>query len=84
MNLVTASGKGSETHQKEKLVITEEHFQRVARSLIMHLRQHEEAVAQDGIPIMPSLSFFLLRFQYMKISIVMQAKPPLPLNCMPC
>eukprot|EP00268_Persea_americana_P052479 TRINITY_DN5877_c0_g1_i1.p1 TRINITY_DN5877_c0_g1~~TRINITY_DN5877_c0_g1_i1.p1 ORF type:complete len:831 (-),score=179.28 TRINITY_DN5877_c0_g1_i1:344-2836(-) len=44
----SASGKGSETHQKEKLVITEEHFQRVARSLIMHLRQHEEAVAQEG------------------------------------
>lgn len=57
MDLVTAGGKGSGNQQKEKLVITEEHFQRVARSLIMRLRQHEETVVQDGIPIMPLLCF---------------------------
>ncbi|CAL9119348.1 unnamed protein product [Musa textilis] len=40
--------QGSESHQKKKLVITEEHFQRVTQALVMRLRQHEEAVAQDG------------------------------------
>lgn len=43
-----ASGEGSESRQKKKLVITEEHFQRVTQSLIMRLRQHEEAIMQDG------------------------------------
>ncbi|KAJ8476576.1 hypothetical protein OPV22_020303 [Ensete ventricosum] len=40
--------QGSESHQKKKLVITEEHFQRVTQALVMRLRQHEEAVARDG------------------------------------
>jgi hypothetical protein len=33
---------------KKKLVITEEHFQRVTQALVMRLRQHEESVMQDG------------------------------------
>ncbi|XP_072979096.1 DNA replication licensing factor MCM6 [Typha angustifolia] len=40
--------EGPENHQKKKLVITEEHFQRVTQALVMRLRQHEEAVLQDG------------------------------------
>ncbi|KAK1256867.1 Protein PROLIFERA [Acorus gramineus] len=44
------TGEGAEGgQQKKKLVITEEHFQRVTRALVMRLRQHEEAVMQDGI-----------------------------------
>ncbi|KAK1276112.1 Protein PROLIFERA [Acorus gramineus] len=43
------TGEGAEGgQQKKKLVITEEHFQRVTRALVMRLRQHEEAVMQDG------------------------------------
>ncbi|XP_077249548.1 minichromosome maintenance (MCM2/3/5) family protein [Tasmannia lanceolata] len=38
----------SGSRQKKKLVITEEHFQRVTQALVMRLRQHEEAVMQDG------------------------------------
>jgi DNA replication licensing factor MCM6 len=34
---------------KKKLVITEEHFQRVTQALVMRLRQHEESVTKDGI-----------------------------------
>jgi DNA replication licensing factor MCM6 len=33
---------------KKKLVITEEHFQRVTQALVMKLRQHEESVKKDG------------------------------------
>uniref|UniRef100_A0A0E0HBC5 DNA replication licensing factor MCM6 n=1 Tax=Oryza nivara TaxID=4536 RepID=A0A0E0HBC5_ORYNI len=33
---------------KKKLVITEEHFQRVTQALVMRLRQHEESVTKDG------------------------------------
>ncbi|RLN30454.1 minichromosome maintenance protein [Panicum miliaceum] len=33
---------------KKKLVITEEHFQRVTQALVMRLRQHEESVMKDG------------------------------------
>jgi hypothetical protein len=33
---------------KKKLVITEEHFQRVTQALVMKLRQHEESVMKDG------------------------------------
>ncbi|KAI3831348.1 hypothetical protein MKX03_034134, partial [Papaver bracteatum] len=43
-----ASGAGTEIRQGRKLVITDEYFQRVTRSLILHLRQHEDTVAQDG------------------------------------
>ncbi|KAI3944829.1 hypothetical protein MKW92_013269 [Papaver armeniacum] len=43
-----ASGAGTEIRQGRKLVITDEYFQRVTRSLILHLRQHEDSVAQDG------------------------------------
>ncbi|KAI3964497.1 hypothetical protein MKW92_005007 [Papaver armeniacum] len=42
------SGAGTGTHQGRKLVITDEYFQRVTQSLILHLRQHEDTVAQDG------------------------------------
>ncbi|KAH7657840.1 DNA helicase protein [Dioscorea alata] len=38
----------TETQQKKKLVITQEHFQRVTQALVMRLRQHEESVMQDG------------------------------------
>lgn len=41
----------SETQQKKKLVITQEHFQRVTQALVMRLRQHEESVMQDGMNI---------------------------------
>jgi hypothetical protein len=33
---------------KKKLVITEEHFQRVTQALVMRLRQHEESITKDG------------------------------------
>ncbi|XP_047043718.1 DNA replication licensing factor MCM6 isoform X1 [Lolium rigidum] len=33
---------------KKKLVITEEHFQRVTQALVMKLRQHEESLKKDG------------------------------------
>ncbi|ONK54815.1 uncharacterized protein A4U43_UnF11040 [Asparagus officinalis] len=39
---------GNENRQKKKMVITEEHFQRVTQALIMRLRQHEDTVVQDG------------------------------------
>ncbi|KAI3997014.1 hypothetical protein MKX01_021290 [Papaver californicum] len=42
------SGAGTGTRQGRKLVITDEYFQRVTQSLILHLRQHEDTVAQDG------------------------------------
>ncbi|XP_074556033.1 DNA replication licensing factor MCM6 isoform X2 [Curcuma longa] len=41
-------GQQSDSHQKKKLVITEEHFQRVTQALIMGLRQHEESVSREG------------------------------------
>ncbi|XLR61527.1 hypothetical protein S83_012199, partial [Arachis hypogaea] len=34
--------------QTKKLIISDEYFQRVTRALIMHLRQHEETVLQQG------------------------------------
>lgn len=43
------SGSGTGTRQGRKLVITDEYFQRVTQSLILHLRQHEDTVAQDGM-----------------------------------
>ncbi|KAK1693772.1 hypothetical protein QYE76_010469 [Lolium multiflorum] len=33
---------------QKKLVITEEHFQRITQALVMKLRQHEESVKKDG------------------------------------
>ncbi|KAK8914396.1 Protein PROLIFERA [Platanthera zijinensis] len=45
------NGGGSQEmdgRQKKKMVITEEHFQRVTQALILRLRQHEETVMQDG------------------------------------
>ncbi|RZC46839.1 hypothetical protein C5167_039793 [Papaver somniferum] len=42
------SGSGTGTRQGRKLVITDEYFQRVTQSLILHLRQHEDTVAHDG------------------------------------
>ncbi|OVA01375.1 Mini-chromosome maintenance [Macleaya cordata] len=42
------SGVGSGSRQGRKLVITDEYFQRVTQSLILRLRQHEEAIMQDG------------------------------------
>ncbi|KAG6523591.1 hypothetical protein ZIOFF_013452 [Zingiber officinale] len=51
-NIQTPDKKGheqqSDSHQKKKLVITEEHFQRVTQALIMCLRQHEESVSREG------------------------------------
>lgn len=45
---IVAGDQGTEIRQKKKMVITEEHFQRVTQALIMRLRQHEETVMQDG------------------------------------
>jgi hypothetical protein len=45
---------------KKKLVITEEHFQRVTQALVMRLRQHEESVAKDGTTDTCVLDFTLL------------------------
>lgn len=42
---VAESGPDPEK-QREKFVVTDEYFQRVTRALVMHLRQHEETVAQ--------------------------------------
>lgn len=46
---------------KKKLVITEEHFQRVTQALVVRLRQHEESVTKDGtsLSITFSCSFIL-------------------------
>ncbi|KAK9267447.1 hypothetical protein L1049_009873 [Liquidambar formosana] len=41
-------GAGSADRQGKKLVITDEYFQRVTQALVMRLRQHEEAIIQDG------------------------------------
>ncbi|KAG9448089.1 hypothetical protein H6P81_014217 [Aristolochia fimbriata] len=38
----------AQAQPKKKIVITEEHFQRVTQALVMRLRQHEETVMQDG------------------------------------
>ncbi|KAJ6795651.1 DNA replication licensing factor MCM6 [Iris pallida] len=43
-----AGEQGNVTRPKTKLVITEEHFQRVTQALVMRLRQHEETIKQDG------------------------------------
>ncbi|GAB2281063.1 MCM DNA helicase complex subunit mcm6, variant 2 [Dionaea muscipula] len=45
-----ANADGAANQQKKKLVITEEYFQRVTQALIMHLRQHDEALTQDDLP----------------------------------
>ncbi|KAF8030719.1 hypothetical protein BT93_D0029 [Corymbia citriodora subsp. variegata] len=42
------SGASSVDKQREKLVVSDEYFQRVTQALIMRLRQHEEAVIQEG------------------------------------
>ncbi|PKA59065.1 Protein PROLIFERA [Apostasia shenzhenica] len=39
---------GPQSGQRKKIVITEEHFQRVTQALVMRLRQHEETVTRDG------------------------------------
>jgi len=44
-----AGGQGNESRQKKKMVITEEHFQRITQALVMRLRQHEETVIRDGM-----------------------------------
>jgi hypothetical protein len=45
---------------KKKLVITEEHFQRVTQALVMKLRQHEESLKKDGTIHTYVLDFALL------------------------
>ena len=45
---------------KKKLVITEEHFQRVTQALVMRLRQHEESVKKDGTSFWITLSSSLI------------------------
>ncbi|PON44635.1 DNA replication licensing factor Mcm [Parasponia andersonii] len=42
------NGGGSANQQGKKLVISDEYFQRVTQALVMRLRQHEEAVTQEG------------------------------------
>ncbi|KAG7963808.1 hypothetical protein I3843_09G136400 [Carya illinoinensis] len=42
------SGEGTGNRPGKKLVITDEYFQRVTQALVMRLRQHEEAVIQEG------------------------------------
>ncbi|XP_030550655.2 DNA replication licensing factor MCM6 isoform X2 [Rhodamnia argentea] len=42
------SGASSADKQREKLVVSDEYFQRVTQALIMCLRQHEEAVTREG------------------------------------
>ncbi|XP_023003527.1 DNA replication licensing factor MCM6 isoform X1 [Cucurbita maxima] len=40
-------GSGSQ-HEKKKLLLSDEYFQRVTQALVMRLRQHEESVMQEG------------------------------------
>lgn len=42
------TGASSGDKQREKLVVSDEYFQRVTQALIMRLRQHEEAVTREG------------------------------------
>lgn len=42
------NGDEATTQKGKKLVITDEYFQRVTHALVMHLRQHEESVMQEG------------------------------------
>ncbi|KAA0052410.1 DNA replication licensing factor MCM6 isoform X1 [Cucumis melo var. makuwa] len=42
------SGSGNSQHRKEKLLVSDEYFQRVTQALVMRLRQHEEYVNQEG------------------------------------
>ncbi|KAI6704254.1 hypothetical protein NL676_013390 [Syzygium grande] len=42
------SGASSADKQREKLVVSDEYFQKVTQALIMCLRQHEEAVMREG------------------------------------
>ncbi|XP_073018349.1 DNA replication licensing factor MCM6-like [Primulina eburnea] len=42
------NGAGIASKQGNKLVISDEYFQRVTRALIMRLRQHEETITQQG------------------------------------
>uniref|UniRef100_A0A9I9CQE6 DNA replication licensing factor MCM6 n=1 Tax=Cucumis melo TaxID=3656 RepID=A0A9I9CQE6_CUCME len=41
-------GSGNSQHRKEKLLVSDEYFQRVTQALVMRLRQHEEYVNQEG------------------------------------
>lgn len=49
-NCGAENGGGSANQQGKKLVISDEYFQRVTQALVMRLRQHEEAVMQEGKP----------------------------------
>ncbi|KAG0500412.1 hypothetical protein HPP92_000484 [Vanilla planifolia] len=41
-------GEQGSDNRPKKMVITEEHFQRITQALVLRLRQHEEQVTQDG------------------------------------
>ena len=51
------NGGGSANQQGKKLVISDEYFQRVTQAIVMRLRQHEEAVMQEGKAICTCLLY---------------------------
>ena len=48
LNVKTLEEDPADGVGKKKLVITEEHFQRVTQALVMKLRQQEESAKKDG------------------------------------
>lgn len=59
---------------KKKLVITEEHFQRVTQALVMRLRQHEESVKKDGTTWIHLLALLTQLYTCMFILATVQVK----------
>ncbi|MBA0683186.1 hypothetical protein Goari_024857 [Gossypium aridum] len=51
-----SESEGTTNQQKEEYRVKEDYFQRVTQALVMRLRQHEEAVRQEGKPVMSSQS----------------------------
>ena len=45
---LSENGVGSANQQKEEYRVKEDYFRRVTQALIMRVRQHEEAVKQEG------------------------------------
>lgn len=53
---------GTTNQQKEEYRVKEDYFQRVTQALVMRLRQHEEAVRQEGKPVMSSQSVLWISY----------------------
>lgn len=56
------NGVGSASHSKEEYRVTEKYFGMVTEALILRLRDHEEAVKQEG----ENLSSYIFAFPAMQ------------------